>query len=1023
MILGPARLVDKTMYCRGSRSTSSWCSPIVHPHIDRARRLAIVISIIVALLLIVASSAAATVEGKPFGIARFSVATTRPHQVPSGQSGPGWVNEPYLYTQAGGHPSQLTNELEFDSEPSGEDSTIPTRDPRDVVINMPLGMQANPLAVTRCEVTAASENRCPTDAQVGVFVVHFFGNKALLGPIFDVVPEPRQPAEFGMDAGLGTLFMQGRLVQTPQGYGVRIATRGLPAFAIVSIETTLWGVPADPEHDPERGLSCAAIQVKERWGCEGGGIKSGAAPMPFLTMPSDCSGGPTTETAWADSWEEPGKYLRAKSSLPGVTECERSPFTPEIEVRPDTLGADEPLGLSINVETKGEGLGQEIATPPMRGTTVTLPQGVTISPAVANGIQACNQNGPHGFDMPTGTNGNGEELRPEEIGEGEELAPSGEGRLAPGHCPEASTVGTAEALTPLLPLPVKGRVYLATPGCGGAGQSACTDADAVDGNLYRMYVELGGETSRRGQSLDLKLEGKVAANPATGQLTVEIANNPQMPLSQLTINLNGGPRAMLDNPATCGPATTTAELEPWSTPGITPPPESLWMPGTADALSSSFYNVTGCTTPAMLHPSLIAGTIAADAGAFSPFTVTVIRSDREQFLSGLQMTTPPGLDAMLSSVPLCPSVTAEEGDCPQASRIGKSIVTLGAGSLPFTMDGNVYLTTGYEGAPFGLSIATNAVAGPLNLGLIVIRAGIEVNPETSALTITSRALPQIVFGVPLRMQRVTLEIDRPNFIFNPTNCSQMQITATVAGTEGAMANLSNPFAVSGCRNLAFKPSLTATATAPPRSRDGASLDVKLTRPSAPMGAQANLAKMNIALPEQLPVRLRALQGSCPQGIFNANPANCPMTSVVGIARATTPVLPTQMVGPLYFVAHGRSHFPSPVLILQGDGVRLDLAGTTKINKSGTVHVSFPDIPDVPINTFELFLPRGPHSMLNAPTDLCRPVTKPARKIKKAANAQANLTIPTELVAQNGAIVRKQTKVKLIGCPITLRRRK
>jgi hypothetical protein len=974
------------------------------------------------LILLVALSAAIGLfaskavadEGKPFGIANFSAQTTRP-KAASGIPGPGFVNEPYIYTQAGGHPSQLTTKLEFDGEEIGEESIIPTRDPKDTIIDLPTGLTANPLAVPRCEPVVLFSGGCPTDSQIGVFVVHFFGNKAALGPIMDVNPEAGQSAELGMEAGLGQLVMQGRLVRTPQGYGVRVVTRGIPSLSIVSIETTLWGVPAAPEHDAERGLSCGAITLNTEWSCEGGGTKSGVSPVPFLTMPTVCSAGPQTETAWADSWDEPGQYMRAQSSLPAVTECGRAPFTPEIEVQPQTLQEDEPLGLGINIENGEENFAQAIATPPIRDATVTLPPGVTISPAVADGIQACSPTGPQGIDMPTGTNAKGEPLGPEEVGEGEELASNGEARLAPGHCPEASTVGTAEAFTSLLPLPIKGRVYLAAPSCGGAGQPACTEADAVDGNLYRMYVELGGETGRRSQGVDLKLEGKVEANTATGQLTIKIANNPQLPLTQLSMHINGGSRAMLDNPATCGVARTNSDLEPWSAPGITPPPESLFTPGTPDATPTSFYEVKGCSTPTALSPTLIAGTLSPEAGAFSTFTATVTRSDRDQFLSGLQMRTPPGLAAMLSSVPVCPQAAASEGTCPEASRIGKSLVTLGAGSTPFAISGSIYLTGGYEGAPFGLSIVTNAVAGPLNLGLIVIRARIDVDPETSALTITSRSLPQIVFGVPLRMQQLTLEIDRPNFIFNPTDCAEQEITATVAGSEGARAELSNRFAIGGCRNLVFKPKLIATVTSHAGDRDGASLDIKLKRPNLPVGAEANLAGMRVALPEQLPVRLTALQNSCPQPTFNSNPAGCPSASVVGMARASTPVLPVQMVGPLYFVAHGRDHFPSPVVVLQGDGVRLNLVGETKIDTNGTVQVFFPAIPDVPLNSFELYLPRGAHSMLDATTNLCAPAAGQKSARYKAGRARANLTMPTELIAQNGAVIHQQVKVTIAGC--------
>lgn len=978
--------------------------------ISRARQVVrsialLSITVLTPTPLSVSSAAAATIEGKPFGVASFSVNTTKPKAVPYGPGipGPGFVNEPYLYTQAGGHPSQLTSRLEFASEEVGEGSIVPTRDPKDVVTDMPLGMQANPLAVPRCQLSAALANRhCPDDSQIGVFVVHFFGNKALLGPIVDLTPEPGQPAEFGLEAGLGTLIMQGRLVRTPNGYGIRVTNRGLPAFSVVSMETTLWGIPADPEHDPERGLTCAAIQINDEWSCEGGGTRSGAEPVPFLTMPTACTAGPLAEKVWADSWEEPGQYKEAQVSLPTMDYCERLQFTPEIEVAPQTLVADEPLGLGVNIENRPEDPAQAVATPPLRNATIILPSGVTISAAIADGVEACNYNGSQGIDMPTGLNAQGEPLGPEEIGEGEERAPSGEGRLVPGHCPEASTVGTAEAFSPLLPLPIKGHVYLAAPRCGGVDQPACTEADAADGNLYRMYIELGGETGRHSQGVDLKMEGKVEASPATGQLTVKLEDNPQLPLSSLAIHLDGGPRALLDNPANCGTARTTADLQPWSAPGFTPPPESKLMSGTADATPSSFYEVDGCSTPEPLHPTLYAGTLTPEAGAFSGFTATVIRGDREQFLTGLQMHTPPGLSALLASVPLCDSPHASAGTCPQASRIGRSLVTLGAGSHPFQMAGSIYLTDGYEGAPFGLSIVTNAVAGPLNLGLVVIRARVDVDPETSALTITSRSLPQIVFGAPLRIQRVTLDIDRANFIFNPTDCNELRITAKIAGSEGTIASATNRFEVDGCRHLAFNAKLTALVSAHYGDRKGASLDIKLKRPDLPLGAAANLAAMRVTLPKQLPVRLTALRNSCPQRTFTTDAAACPPNSIIGVARASTPVLPVQMSGPLYFVAHGPNLFPSPVLVLQGDGVRLNLAGTTTIDRKAIVHVSFPSLPDVPLSSFELYLPPGAHSMLDASTDLCR-------------LAGGRLSMSTTLMGQNRAVIHLKTRIARSGC--------
>jgi hypothetical protein len=981
-----------------------------------------------------APATAAGIEAKPFGVAKFTMQTTQTRQVPYGPGipGSGFVNEPYTFTQAGGHPYALTSTLEFASEEVGTDrSVVPTRDPKDMIIDLPPGLSADPLAVSRCRLAQAmSGGSCPVDSQVGVFVLNFSG-KAILGPILDLTPEAGQSAELGLETPFKIMFrLTGRVVRTAQGYGLALVGNGLPELSVVSVETTLWGVPAAAVHDPQRGLSCTTGDVSQQWSCQGGGVPSGEAPVAFLTMPSDCSAGPQAGIAWADSWEEPGRYVQARSTLPGMTGCNLLPFDPEIEVKPDTLLADEPVGVGVNIGVHQTESTQAVATPQLRDATVALPRGVSISPGVADGVQACKQTGPEGIDIPTGLNASGEPLQPGEVGEGEEVGPSGEPRLAPGHCPEASTVGAAEALTPLLPSPIKGRVYLAVPGCGGPGQQSCTEQDAVDGNLYRLYVELGGSGEPRDEGVNIKVEGKVEANPATGQLTVKLMENPQLPLSRLNIDLSGGPRALLDNPATCGPARTTSDLQPWSAPGTTPPPESLLMPGTPDADPSSFYDVTGCASSPTLNPGMLAGTLTSQAGAFSAFTFSVTRSDREPYLSRIQLHTPPGLSAMLSSVPLCAEALANTGKCPEASRIGNTLVASGAGSHPYEMPGRIYLTTGYEGAPFALSIVTDAVAGPLNLGVVVIRARIDIDPETAALTITSDPLPQIVLGVPLRLQRVTLNIDRPGFMFNPTNCNAQQVTATIAGAQGATANVSSPFAASGCKSLAFKPALKASTNAHTSYTNGASLDMRLTFPNVEQRAEANLAQIKVALPKQLPSRLTTLQNSCSDTTFHADPSACPKASIVGIARARTPVLPVELTGPVYFVAHGRNAFPSPIVVLQGDGVRLNLLGSTVIDKTGIASVAFNTTPDVQIASLELYLPQGPHSVLSTNTNLCaltktvtvkHNITQQAhgrtvrRTVKMRKRVPASLLMPTEFVAQNGAVIHQNTKIEVRGC--------
>ena len=708
-------------------------------------------------------------------------------------------------------------------------------------------------------------------------------------------------------------------------------------------------------------------------------------PVPFVMLPSDCAAGPEGVRVFVDSWQDPGKFVQAPEAvLPAATGCGGLSFDPALEVSPDTVLADSPVELGVNLRVPQPEEPGVLSTPNLRNAVVTLPAGMSISPGVVDGVRACNDFGPEGIN---------------ESGlESERLGPDGEPQLAPGHCPDASIVGSAEAVTPLLPEPVKGHLYLARPLCGGPGQAACTEEDARDGRLYRLYLELGGEGALADTGINIKATGVVSANIATGQLTSTFAENPQTPFSELKLRLNGGPRASLANPQACGEARTTSDFTPWSAPGMTP--EGLLVGGTPDANPSSFYDVTGCASPSGLNPGFAAGTVTPEAGVFTPFTLSLTRNDGEQDLAGIQVHTPPGLLGMLSSVPLCEEPAAAAGTCPEASRIGSTTVASGAGSHPFEIGGVVYLTKSYDGAPFGLSIVTHAVAGPFNLGLIVVRARIDVDRETSALTVTSDPLPQIVFGVPLRLKRVTVNIDRPGFMFNPTNCNAQQVTAKISGSENAVASVSSPFAVGGCGSLAFKPHFSVSTSGKTSKANGASLDVKLTYPPFKAGSEANIARVKVDLPKQLPSRLTTLQKACTAHTFEENPANCPAASVVGTVRATTPLLPVGLSGPVFFVSHGGEAFPSLIVVLQGDGVRVDLTGSTFISKAGITSSTFKTVPDVPVGSFELYLPEGKFSALAANGNLCR----------------SKLAMPTEFVAQNGAVLKQSTKISVTSCP-------
>jgi hypothetical protein len=940
------------------------------------------------------------------------------------------INEPYKrpFTQAGGHPWALTNTFEFTTETTKGEANIageiflePIHDAKDIVNLLPPGVLGDPLAVPRCSLALVTNAKftnelCPSDTQIGVYRYQHEGEKERLAPIVNVVPEAGQSAEFALETGehgVVTPLLTAHLIRTheiveghvKEGYGFDVADNGVPAIGLRRIELTFWGVPADPSHDAMRGKICGTGEWLDQLACESphlGGEPSHLPPVAFDSMPTDCSAGPQSFTQAADSWQEPGAYTDKTEVFPAVTGCNLLAFNAGtgIGVEPDTQAADEPVGLGVNLKIPLNESPETNTTPAVRDTKVTLPEGMSVSPDVVDGIQACNATGPEGINI-TGP-------------ESEEVSKlTHEVVLAPGHCPDASIVGTAEAITPLLPTPVKGHVYLARPGCGGSEQAPCTEQDVRDGNLYKLYLELGGTGQFANTGIHFKVPLETEVNPATGQLTAVSKELLQAPYNEVKIHLNGGPRAPLANPAVCGVATSTADFTPWSAPGVTP--EGLSVAGGPDALSSSFFNVEGCSPSAPpFAPGFTAGTVTPQAGQFSAFTMNLSRQDREQYVKGIQIHTPPGLLGMLSSVPLCPANQANDpsvyGQC-AASKIGTTRVATGAGSHPFEIEGNVYLTgptppegPNHPGAPFGLSIVTNAVAGPFNLGLVVVRARINVDPVTSDLTITTDetgpyALPQIVFGVPLRLKRITVNINRPNFMFNPTNCGAQQITATISGNQNATASISSPFAVGGCKSLEFKPKFVVSTSGKTSRAGGASLDAKVSYPAGSVGQEANIASVKVDLPKQLPSRLTTLQKACTAAQFTANAAGCPAASIVGIAKASTPLLPVGLEGPVYFVSHGGEAFPSLIVVLQGDGVRVDLTGATFISKAGITSSTFKTVPDVPVNSFELYLPEGKYSALAANGALCT----------------SKLTMPTEFVAQNGARIKQSTKIAVTNC--------
>ena len=547
---------------------------------------------------------------------------------------------------------------------------------------------------------------------------------------------------------------------------------------------------------------------------------------------------------------------------------------------------------------------------------------------------------------------------------------------------------------PLPGAPLQGQVFVGEPEC-----SPCTNEDAQDGKLFRLFLQIQDPSA----GVILKLHGINHADPGTGQLTTEFLQQPQQPFELLQLKLKGGPRAVLANPQSCGPATTSADLTPWSAPGLGGLTGEEPIAGTPNATPSSSFNVdwngAGGACPQVLpfNPSFNAGTTgptATTAGANTSFSLTFSRQDREQNLAGIQVRMPLGLVGKIAGIPQCGEAQANAGTCGPESQIGTTTTGAGPGPHPLFLGGKVYLTGPYKGAPFGLSIVVPAVAGPFNLGNEVVRSAIYIDPNTAAVTVTSDPLKQIRDGVPFRLREVNVEVNRPGFMLNPTNCSAQQVSATVSAAQGASAQVSSPFGLGSCGSLAFHPTLTASTQAETSKASGASLSVKVT--SGP--GQANIGKTTLILPRSLPSRLTTIQKACRAAVFNANPAACPEGSVVGTATAHSPLLNKPLTGPAYLVSHGNAAFPDLQFVLQGEGVTLVLDGQTNI-KNGVTSSTFDTLPDAPVSTFETVLPEGPHSALAALGNLCT----------------QSLIIPTTITGQNGAVIKQNTKIAVTGC--------
>jgi hypothetical protein len=857
--------------------------------------------------------------------------------------------------QAGGHP-----DLSFNFALPSEDAVVrdgqrrpgPPESVKDVTLALPAGMYANPNAVSTCTFAQLSNvvegfEECPISSQVGTIVPYLIGSvgssegpgKPYVG-VFNIQHGPDVPALFGFK------YLNSVVLITPTvragDYGITSGSFNTPqALGIQSVKLKLWGVPADPSHNAER-QTYPSLEINPEFP-----VSSDGPRIPFLSVPGSCPATPSRFIATGNSWELPGlveerALTTDEQGVPFLWEgCEKLPFSPRLAVAPSTRETSSPTGLSVKFEVPQNESPNGVAASNVRRVKVTLPQGMGVSPSSAAGLGTCTEG---------------------EFGIGSGDAPS---------CPESSTLGSVAIKSPLVEEELEGSLFLAR------------QRENPFGSLIAVYRAV------KGPGFYLKLPGNVVADPQTGQLTVSFDETPQLPFEELRMELRTGPRAPLTMPSACGTYAIKTEVTPWS--------------GTAPVLGESKFTVDQNCQTGRFAPGFKAGTASPTAGSFSPFNLQVTRNDGEANLSQIKATLPPGLLAKLAGVPLCGDAQAASGNGPAGSQVGTTTIGVGSGTNPFYVPEPgkaptaVYLGGPYKGAPYSLIVKVPAQAGPFDLGTVVVRNALRIDPITTQVTAESDPLPQILEGIPITYRDVRVEINRPEFTVNPTGCSQSAVSGSLVSASNQTTAPRAPFAAANCEALGFKPSLGLRLHGAP-TRRGAS--PALTATIKTQKGNANLAKASVILPATELLEQGHIRTTCTRVQFAAN--SCPAGSIYGTAKAWTPLLDRPLEGPVYLRSNGgERQLPDLVADLNGS-IHVVLVGyvdSVKREGSPRIRTRFVSIPDAPVTKFVLAMRGGKKSLLVNNTNLC--------KAKPRANVALN--------GQNGKALETRPLVAVSGC--------
>jgi hypothetical protein len=847
-----------------------------------------------------------------------------------------------VFDQAGGHPFIGVTDFTL--------SGTETDNVKNVRVDVPPGLVPNPDHAPRCAMADLEHNDCPSEAQIGteqltvrVGVQPTTTTVTLKVPLFNMEIEDDQVSRFAFNPSAAAPLLSPLAVlhpveiiggvrdsaaeANPPGSGEHQfpADLGLfftisdtpPAPAVLRSKLTFWGVPGDPAHSSEVGQSCI---IQPPLGCTED--PNGPPPdpdLPFLTNPTECAGMQLRTRLITESHS--GAFDSAVSLTPtndgrnGPQHCEQVPFAPGLAVAPGVTEPDSPSGPEVSIGVPQQGLADKdvLTTAHVRGVSVTLPPGMTINPSVANGLEACT----------------------------DAQLEAGAGIPGGDECPEASRIGTVKVSTPLLP-PMPGQ---SDPGVDLAGSAFV--GQPVPGDRYRLFLTV------EARGVSVRLKGSVRPDPATGQLTTFFDHgNPQLPFDRLAVDFRDGPRAPLATPLDCGSKTAFGTFTPFS--------------GTPPVTSPSGFEIAGAGCPAAFGPNFGARAGTARSGAFSPLFVSIARDDRNQYLAGVTVELPPGIGARIRGVPQCPGAMAAQGSCPAASRIGTATTRAGAGAEPFALSGPVYFTGPYRGAPFGMVVVIRVIAGPFDLGTVVVRQAIFVDAEDAHLRVVSDPLPTILEGVPIRLRTIDVAIDRPRFVYNPTSCRRKRVRAALQSTQGAAAARASRIRFRRCKALRFRPRMAMRLTKRRQMRldghPGLRVRVRQAR------GQANIRRARVVLPLSLALDPVNSQTVC--GFEAGLRARCPAKSRIGSATAVSPALNRPLKGPVYLVQGIRIHprtgarirtLPSLLAKLRGE-VRINLRGTTDVKRQRLVS-TFNRVPDGPVSRFVMKLRGGRRGIL------------------------------------------------------------